>query len=371
MSQQHIAMIIDGLPGGGAEKVVLTLSQGLIDLGHRVTIISLRDVCHYPLPQGIHYHVVNDNCRAPWRKLTELKRRSKQLDKIVKRLQQKYGQFDLAISHLHKTDRIVRFSQALNPQKTWYCLHGVFSQSYLKGKKGLAKALKSWKIHRVYQQRKILAVSDYVLSDLCQEFYVSPSDSKVIANPFDSKKIQYLANQAADYPQEEYLLHVGRLHPTKRHDRLLEAYAACGLSIPLVLLGDGSSTTKLHLANLAEALGISERVIFAGFDSNPYPWIKHARLLVLSSDSEGFGNVLVEALLCGTQVVSTNCPGGPSSILIGDLARGLADLSSESLAEKIRELYETPAIIDQQGLARYELSIVCQAYLTLIDTSSS
>ena len=60
----RILMIIDGLPGGGAEKVVLTLCQGMQQQG-MTSVSSLRDVCNYPIPSGIDYQVVADRSRAP------------------------------------------------------------------------------------------------------------------------------------------------------------------------------------------------------------------------------------------------------------------------------------------------------------------
>lgn len=75
-----------------------------------MSLISLRDVCEYPLPEGLDYQVVADRCRKPWRKLTELSRRARQLDAAVVRAEQQ-GQFDLVLSNLHKTDRIVARSR--------------------------------------------------------------------------------------------------------------------------------------------------------------------------------------------------------------------------------------------------------------------
>lgn len=106
----RILFVIDGLPGGGAEKVVLTLAAQFLRDGDRVSLISLRDVCEYPLPEGLDYQVVADRCRKPWRKLTELSRRARQLDAAVIRAEQQ-GQFDLVLSNLHKTDRIVARSR--------------------------------------------------------------------------------------------------------------------------------------------------------------------------------------------------------------------------------------------------------------------
>lgn len=366
MSQRHIAMIIDGLPGGGAEKVVLTLTRGLLGLGHRVSLLSLREVCDYTLPEGIDYRVITDSSRAPWRKLTELSRRAAALDNAFRQLTTSAGQADLVISHLHKTDRIVRRSKVIDPQKTWFCLHGVFSSAYLGHRTGFSRWLKAKKIHRVYQKRNIVGVSQYVVEDLCHQFSVTPKRQDVIANPFDFEDILRSAAAPVPLPEKSFLLHVGRFHTVKRHDRLLKAYALSGLQWPLVLLGEGSPERMQQLKNLAQELGIHDRVIFRGFQSNPYCWIKNARMLILSSDSEGFGNVLAEALICGTQVVSTRCPGGPAEILTGALSAGLADLTAESLAEKIRQTDNHPVTITPDALKNYQLNTVCQHYLGLI-----
>ncbi len=366
MSQHHIVMVIDGLPGGGAEKVVITLSQGLLAQGHRVSLLSLRDVCNYTLPEGLDYRVIADTSRAPWRKLTELSRRANQLDNQYRQLTAEHGPADLVISHLHKTDRIVRRSRIIDPQKTWFCLHGVFSGSYLGHRTGFSRWLKAKKIHRVYQQRNIIGVSRYVLDDLCHQFSVTPAKQQVIANPFDFSAIQTLASEPVPLPENSYLLHVGRFHTVKRHDRLLKAYALSGVTLPLVLLGEGNAERTQQLKDLAHKLNIYDRVIFQGFQSNPYSWIKNARMLILSSDSEGFGNVLVEALICGTQVVSTRCPGGPAEILTGELAAGLSDLTVESLATKIQQTNNHPIDINPDLLDEYHLNKVLSRYLSLI-----
>jgi glycosyltransferase involved in cell wall biosynthesis len=70
-------------------------------------------------------------------------------------------------------------------------------------------------------------------------------------------------------------------------------------------------------------MGVSDRVILPRFKTNPYPWIKNAELLALSSDFEGLPTVLIEAIVCGTKVVSTNYPHGPNEILLDDLSQYL------------------------------------------------
>ncbi|MGB9096272.1 glycosyltransferase [Erwinia sp.] len=360
-------MVIDGLPGGGAEKVVLTLAKGLIERGHRVSLFSLRSVCEYAIPTDLDYRVIKDSCKKPWRKLTELSRRAAQLDKEILAAEKNDTAFDLVISHLHKTDRIVRRCPHLDANKTWFCLHGVFSASYLARRKGFSLWLKKTKIHHIYQNRNIVGVSQYVVDDLKRSFDIQPKREQVIFNPFDFEAIEALSLEPCALEGKDYLVHIGRFHQTKRHDRLLRAYAKSGLEAPLVLIGQGNHAATKAIKDLAIDLDISKRVIFKGFISNPYPYIRHAKLLIVSSDSEGFGNVLVEALICHTPVVSTRCPGGPVSILTGELSRGLADMSEDSLAETMRDIYLHPPVMTKPEIEAYSIEAICSQYLDLID----
>nr|WP_272499985.1 glycosyltransferase [Chromohalobacter moromii] len=112
------------------------------------------------------------------------------------------------------------------------------------------------------------------------------------------------------------VLHVGRLDVQKNQALLLSAFSLAVNSVPnlkLVILGEGEE--KKNLEELASELGVKDSVDFVAFQDNPYPYYKAADLFVLSSDWEGFGNVIVEALACGTPVISTDCPGGPRTIL--------------------------------------------------------
>ena len=76
----HILFIIDGLPGGGAENVTLTLAKGLADLGHTVTLSSLDKRLDYEIPANSDYRVDHDTGHGPLRRLTELSRRARSLD---------------------------------------------------------------------------------------------------------------------------------------------------------------------------------------------------------------------------------------------------------------------------------------------------
>lgn len=363
----RILMIIDGLPGGGAEKVVLTLAEGLLEQGHQVALLSLRDVCSYSIPATIEYKVVNDDCRTPWRKLNELSRRAKQLDQCFNELESSGPAFDLIISNLHKTDRIVSKSELYSDHRLWFCIHGVLSSTYLGHRKGLNRWFKKQKMASVYQDKNIISVSEFAGKDLLTDMGVRAKQLQVINNPFDLDHTRELAAAECELAGTPYLIHVARFHVQKRHDRLLKAYAKSGLTAPLVLLGTGPEEKIAEVKTLAASLGIADKVIFLGFQKNPFPYIKNAKLLVMSSDSEGFGNVLAEALILNTPVVSTRCPGGPQEILIGELARGLCDINADALAETMVDIYHNPPTIEPKTLSRFELHTICKQYAALAD----
>ena len=360
----RILMIIDGLPGGGAEKTVLTLSKGLVGMGHQVSVFSLRRVCDYEIPEGVDYQVILDTCKKPWRKLTELSRRAALLDNAIVEAQKK-GSFDLVFSHLHKTDRIVALTKSIPREKLWYCVHGMFSYSYLKHRQGFSRWLKRKKIQHVYHNSNVIGVSQAVLHDISTNFGITLSKSAVIHNPFDIDGIHLKATEPCEMAGKDYLIHVGRFHEHKRHDRLIKAYALSVIQAPLVLMGNGSEERIAQLKAIATAAGVSDRVMFNSFVPNPYPWIANARMLVLSSDCEGFGNVLVEALICQTPAVSTLCPGGPVEILTGELARGLSGMSDRELADTMSDIYNNPPNIDTTTIESYSIGAICRQYLSL------
>ncbi|VTR18980.1 UDP-D-galactose:(glucosyl)lipopolysaccharide-1,6-D-galactosyltransferase [Serratia fonticola] len=288
--KQHILFIIDGLPGGGAENVTLALAKGISKRGYHVTLFSLSKRRDYEIPVGIDYVVDHDNNQGPLRKFTELSRRAASLDQQLSILFTKAGLPILVISNLHKTDRIVVRSKMLQSCNVWHCVHGMLSRSYLGNKTGLRRFIKQRKMQRVYKNRQIIAVSDAVGSDLVRKLGIKPAQLVTIYNPFDISEIVQHANKDNPFAGEDYILHVGRFHQVKRHDRLLEAFAIAKLPCKLVLVGQGEEEIKMAIQQKITTLNLQDKVILAGFYQNPLPIIKEARIVALSSDSEGFAH---------------------------------------------------------------------------------
>jgi glycosyltransferase involved in cell wall biosynthesis len=121
-----------------------------------------------------------------------------------------------------------------------------------------------------------------------------------------------------------------------------------------------------NIKNLINELGLENQVIFTGFISNPYSWMKNADLFVLSSDLEGLANVLVESLIVNTMVVSTDCPFGPSEVLTGDLSSFLSPVRDvEALSSNILRALNNPVHITEDYIAKFNAKTIAKQYLSL------
>lgn len=358
---QTILFIIDGLPGGGAERVVLTLAGEMARRGEEVTIASLQRRCDYDIPDGVSVLLVEDDYRGPLRRQTEIGRRARQLDAALRR---HYAgrKVDLAVSNLPKTDRIVVACPFL--ADAWLCLHCAIEAGQLQDKHGLKRWIKHRQLIRTYSGRKLITVCQ-ALQDDVRQCGIRPARMEAIYNPFDLTAIRHQSQAACPLDGQPFLLSVGRFNRQKRQDRLLAAFAQSRYRGKLVLLGNGDERIQAQLAEQARTLDVADRVVFAGFSANPYAWMRAADALVLSSDYEGFGNVLVEALICGTPVVSTRCPFGPEEILVGPQAAGLADLTAASLAAAIDRILSAPPALEAIDLQQFSIGQTVDRYLAL------
>ncbi|MCI5117036.1 MAG: glycosyltransferase [Candidatus Electrothrix sp. LOE1_4_5] len=193
----------------------------------------------------------------------------------------------------------------------------------------------------------IIAVSQGVKEDLCRLGKFSDNEVEVIYNPAATGASLYCEERETreniwGKGFKHHILSVGSLKRQKDHATLIRAFAQLsgGLKVKLTILGEGPLRGELE--TLVNQLGLEEQVVMPGFITDPKPWFRTADIFVLSSQWEGFGNVLVEALECGVPVVSTDCTSGPSEILdnglfgklvpVGDVAM-LAQTIEESLLE--------------------------------------
>ena len=166
----------------------------------------------------------------------------------------------------------------------------------------------------------IVAISRGVQDDIEKWVALPPGRVKTIYNPVVTKELTKLAAAPVPHPWLEddrvpVILGAGRLTAQKDFPTLIKAFAIVRKQRPcrLVILGEGELRGKLEA--LVAELGLSGDVLMPGFIDNPFPWMKGADLFVFSSIFEGLGGVLIQAMACGTPVISTDCPSGPSEIL--------------------------------------------------------
>ena len=198
---------------------------------------------------------------------------------------------------------------------------------------------------RLMNYNRILVISDEMKKE-GEEIYPFLKEKFFrIYNSFDFNKIREKSLQENTIKQKEYLkdnyiVAVGRLEETQKDfTTLIEAYALVESKIKEKLFIIGEGRHRKELENLVKKLKIEEKVLFMGYQSNPFPWIKNSNLFVHSSKFEGLPTVLIEAMILERPIIATDCPPGPKEILENGKSGILVSIGNKKeLAEKIEKI---------------------------------
>lgn len=224
----------------------------------------------------------------------------------------------------------------------------------------------------------VVCVSAGVLADTHAITGLDAHRLSVIRNPVVTPELESLARQRPAHPWYEdggvpVVIGVGRLTAQKDFATLIRAFAILTqkMDARLVILGEGREREDLQ--RLVADSGLSAKVSLPGFDSNPYPWIAHARLFALSSAWEGSPNVLTEAMALGVACVATDCPSGPREILdhgrLGELVP-VGDAVRLARAMHAALLNPVPAQALREATSTYRSDIAARAYLAVLHDRS-
>jgi glycosyltransferase involved in cell wall biosynthesis len=375
----RVSFLLDNLAGGGAEKVILNLASGFARLGHPVDVLvckmegalrnkipenvnvvqlkassSLRGILYVLLvdPASLR-HVVGMSIQA--RKLPGTFRF---MPAIVDYLKTAQPAGLLAALPRANVNAVLAKRYAGESTRVIVGVHVNYSVQQQEGQAGDKSGEGHIQplVRRYYHQADaVVAVSNGVADDTSEHLGLPRDRVTAIYNPIATRDIQVLARENTSHPWFEsgnvpVILGIGRFAAQKDFALLLRAFARVRGKQPLRLVllgGDDSSAEQClqqqRLAELAERLGVRDDFDMPGFVDNPFSYMRQAALFVLSSRYEGFGNVLVEALLCGCPVVSTNCPSGPAEILDNGKYGRLVPVGDEAeLAEAIRWTLANP-----------------------------
>lgn len=168
-----------------------------------------------------------------------------------------------------------------------------------------------------YKRADLVLANSYAMqTDLVENFKIK-TPVRVIYNPIDLNFIKTHINEPTGFVFEKNIFHfvnVGGFRKEKNHLLLIQAFFIIK-NLPCKLLIVGGGVMENELKQKVHDLGLMEKVIFCGFDKNPFKYVYRSDCFVLSSDVEGFPNVLIEALACSKPVISTDCSSGPRELL--------------------------------------------------------
>jgi glycosyltransferase involved in cell wall biosynthesis len=361
-----LAIFLPSLAGGGAERMMLHLAAGVLAQG-----IAVHLVCADA--RGPYLGEVSSGCR-----LVDLKaqRVLLALPKLAAWLRENRPSVLLAaMDHanliaiwahtLACVGPAVRLAVSVRSQLSVAAAH----EPSWRGR------TLPWLARRFYPRADdVIAVSEGVADDLADCLGLTRARITAIPNPVLSDDIDALASKPVEYPwlvpgAPPVLLAAGRLTAQKDFPTLLWAFARLvpQRELRLVILGEGPVRAALEAE--VDALGLRDRVSLPGFDENPFRWMARAHLFVLSSAWEGLPGVLIQAMACGTPVVSTDCPSGPREVLDDGRFGPLVPVGdAQALAAAMEQTLDAPlpAATLQERAAQYRVRPVTRRYLAAL-----
>jgi glycosyltransferase involved in cell wall biosynthesis len=342
-----VAIYMHDLAGGGVERQTLSLAEQLGELGVSVTLVlhQVRGQLLPQLPPGLKVFDLRSR-----RTLQDIPRLSAYLYRTRP---------DILLANLDHNNiaALVANGLAGGRTKTVICQHNPISSDFTEFERWTYRFVPlAYRLLAPFMSQAV-AVSDGVADELRTLARLPRRKVRTINNPVVGRNFAERAAAPVDHPWfdtpgQPVFVTAGRLVVQKDHATLLRALAIHRQHTPgrLLLLGSGPLSESLQ--GLARELGIAEAVDFLGFRDNPLPYFRRADAFVLSSRSEGFGNVLVEAMACGTPVISTDCCHGPHEILDNGLYGALVPIQDPAaLAEAMNDL---PALQARCPVARLQ-----------------
>ncbi|MBQ08119.1 MAG: glycosyl transferase [Roseobacter sp.] len=319
---RHISIYIPSLRGGGAERVMVVLANGLADRGHKVDLLLTQAVGPYLADVSKDVRIIDLNRNRAMTSLIPLATyfRRERPDAMLTAMN--YANIIAIVAKILARSRSRLVVSEHCPPSLW-----MFGSVRGKIMRYLIKLFYPF-------ADRVVCISNGMASEMNELLNVPRSKLTAIYNPIDIDSLQKQMKSPADHPwllehSHPVVLAVGRLSWEKDYPTLLKAFSKLRAtrSARLIILGQGEEEKRLN--DCAEELGIAGDVSFAGFQENPFSFMASCDLYVMSSAYEGFGNALVEAMACGARVVSTNCPNGPNEILGSGLWGRLAPVGDD------------------------------------------
>ena len=345
MNRITIAFFLQNLNGGGAEKSVVNLSNCLTNYGFNIDIVLVnKSVIAYSDELDDRVNIIDLKKDRSLKSIFALK---KYLEK---------NKPDVIMSSVTHTNIIMILVKLLLMKSTTKVvinqvnhLSSIVESNF---KYSFFKIIIIKSIVSMYGLADgVISMSKGVELDLLQNGL--KGDSTFIYNPVVTDKMLAKSKGSLEDYEGVTFIAIGRLVKQKNFHLLIDAFMLVRKKIKSRLLILGEGPLRGSLESKISNSSFKHDILLMGFVDNPYIYLKNADVFVLTSLWEGFGNVIVESLALGTQVVSTNCPSGPEEILengkYGFLSSSynkneIADLMIKAVSNPINE-----KILEERG----------------------
>jgi glycosyltransferase involved in cell wall biosynthesis len=345
---KRVAILLPSLDFGGAERVALTLATSLQDSGCEVDFLVMRSQGRFLEEARSRFTVVDLACHRTWQLPIRLLSYLRKTRPHV--LISSFWKLNLCSCLAKAFHRDVRLL-------LWE--HSMASKS--RNSPPLLYFPSASIAYRLSD--RVICVSDGVRRDIAGMTLGLQDRLTVIFNPIAAPPA--LRMEARPVGDVRRIVWVGRMMRNKNPRLLLEAFALVARDSDALLtyVGDGPERGSLEARTIE--LGLAGRVTFTGYEADPYRWILASDLLVVSSDHEGFGNVLVEALHCGLRVVSTDCGAGVHEILEGRYGTIVPVGDRDAMAAAIREELSLEPVrsVQMEGARRFAPDVIARQFV--------
>lgn len=357
----RIAFLLPDLRGGGAERVAVSLIHEFIERGHEVDLVLMRAEGELLEMRPPSVRVFDLNARRIRNSIWPLIRylRDRRPDALQVSL------WPLTVTAIIAA-RLSRIAVRVVVSD-----HSILSRQYGGSVATLATLRGSTRLFYPLAAARV-AVSDGSADDLARLSHIPRERFTVVHNPIIVPSGPIGTNMEVERlwsGREPRILTVGSLKRVKNHALLIRAFASLAKTraAKLMILGEGELRGELQ--ELARSLGVANRVLMPGFAVDPWPYYASADLFVLSSDFEGFGNVIVEAMHAGLPVVSTDCLAGPAEILDnGQFGTLVPCEDADALATAIATALEAGGDLEAQKLraSQFRPELAVESYINLL-----
>jgi glycosyltransferase involved in cell wall biosynthesis len=366
LTKSRISIFLPALAGGGAERAMLHLAQGLAERGFPTDLVLAKAEGDYLSHVPSTVRVVDLQSRFPVivSKTIALRRYLRQEQPVVL-----FSALDILSSAI--------WAQRLSgvPTQIVVCVQTHLSRQFRNHQPNTMGKIRPRLVQWFYPWSDgIVAASKGVAEDVSQITGVPVDHIQVIHNPVVTPEVLQKMQEPVNHPwfaegEPPVILGVGRLVSQKDFPTLIDAFARLRQQrlARLMILGEGEDRSKLEAQ--IRNLGVEKDVALPGFVENPYAYMANASIFALSSIFEGFGNVVAEAMATGTPIVSTDCESGPAEILANGKYGQLVPVGdAEALANAIATTLEQPisSEILKQRAQSFSLDCVVNQYVDVL-----